>query len=157
MFAEAASSLRVVVIVVDHRLFGRRRARTKTAAAPFSATTVTEPMHERFDAFEGQRASGNACGRSGGAAQEASGRAGAGCSIRWSSRILRRSLPGWLLIRHLLVLRLRRRRSQITMAKQATKEAGGTRRLRLLLSLLHLLNLRARLIQGEILDQNRLG
>ena len=43
------------------------------------------------------------------------------------------------------------------MAKQAPQEAGGLRRLPLLLSLLHLPNLGARLVQREILHQNRLS
>jgi len=43
------------------------------------------------------------------------------------------------------------------MAEQATQEACGLRRLHLLLSLLHLPNLGARLVQREILHQNRLS
>src|SRR5271156_5011521 len=156
IFAEAATSLRIVVIIVDHRLFDRRctgaKSASKASASPSTAATESA-MHERFNALECQRAGGNPRRRRSGAAQEASRRAGSGFNIYRSTGILRRNR----LIRHLLVLRLRRRRRRIAMAKQPAEKARRTRRRRLQLRLLYLIDLRTCLVQREILHQHRLG
>ena len=163
----APALVRIVVVVVDHRLLGRTpsEAPAPEAAAP-EAAAMPETVQQRFNPLEGQRSGRDSSSGRRRRTQKARSPARRRADRR-SGRVVRRITRRRRIIlrSHGRALRQRRRRRRIVPPEQTPQKTGGMGRLRLglldlplglLQLLLQLPHLRLAALEGEVLHQHRL-